>query len=93
MPGKLTDQDVDDIVGRMTKIGPDGKPVVQDPPQEKAVVVVVVVVLLPLLCEVLPRPTGSAPPGFEGDTGRSSSRLRHMWHHAKALNRRLPLRP
>ncbi|CAE7039156.1 sum1 [Symbiodinium natans] len=27
--GKLTDQDVDDIVGRMTKIGPDGKPVVQ----------------------------------------------------------------
>ncbi|CAE7206088.1 TIF34 [Symbiodinium sp. CCMP2592] len=49
--GKLTDQDVDDIVGRMTKIGPDGKPVVQ----------------------VLPRPTGSAPPGFEGPEPATSS--------------------
>eukprot|EP00434_Breviolum_minutum_P022635 symbB.v1.2.019974.t1/scaffold1632.1/size108648/14 len=27
--GKLTDQDFDDIIGRMTKLGPDGKPVVQ----------------------------------------------------------------
>mmetsp|Transcript_24508 Transcript_24508/g.56900 ORF Transcript_24508/g.56900 Transcript_24508/m.56900 type:complete len:685 (-) Transcript_24508:18-2072(-) len=27
--GKLTTQDVDNIIGRMTKIGPDGKPVVQ----------------------------------------------------------------
>lgn len=29
MAGKLTDQDFDDIIGRMTKLGPDGKPVVQ----------------------------------------------------------------
>ena len=30
--GKLTDQDFDDIIGRMTKLGPDGKPVVQASP-------------------------------------------------------------
>ncbi|CAE7246800.1 PVA22 [Symbiodinium pilosum] len=49
--GKLTDQDVDDIIGRMTKIGPDGKPVVQ----------------------VMSRPAGSAPPGFDGPEPATSS--------------------
>lgn len=34
--GKLTDQDFDDIIGRMTKLGPDGKPVVQACPAKSA---------------------------------------------------------
>ena len=85
--GKLTDQDVDDIVGRMTKIGPDGKPVVQ----ASAATFLRGRQVCCVWCQPqVVRPPGPTPPGFEGSILLNGRRPPRCSFHAR-VQKKLPM--